>query len=64
MDPELWFPEQGGSGAEARRICAQCPVRRECLDYAVTQPEVLKGVWGGLTEHERRQSRRQLGRAA
>jgi WhiB family redox-sensing transcriptional regulator len=64
MDPELWFPEQGGSGATAKLICAKCPVRRECLDYALAEPEPLMGVWGGLTAHERRQPRRQYRRAS
>ena len=64
MDPELWFPEVGGSGAEAKRICRLCPVRRDCLDYALSQPEVLMGVWGGLTADERRVPRRQYRRAS
>jgi WhiB family redox-sensing transcriptional regulator len=63
-DPELWFPERGGSVADAKRVCSRCPVRRECLDWAVRQPEALQGIWGGLTAHERRKPRRQLRRAA
>lgn len=39
--------------ARAKAICAQCPVRRECLDYALAMREPY-GVWGGLNEHERR----------
>jgi WhiB family redox-sensing transcriptional regulator len=38
----------------AKRICAACPVRRECLDYAMRVHEPF-GIWGGLTEAERRQ---------
>ena len=64
MDPELWFPETGYSATEAKRICSQCPVRRECLDYALAIPERLGGVWGGLTETERRRPRQQLRRAS
>lgn len=58
VDPELWFPVWDGKGssttAAAKRVCAQCPVRAECLAYAleVCEPH---GVWGGLTPHERRQ---------
>ena len=38
----------------AKRICAECPVRRECFDYAMRVHEPF-GIWGGLTEAERRQ---------
>ena len=37
----------------AKSICARCPVRLECLEYSLTVPE-LYGIWGGLTEQERR----------
>ncbi len=40
--------------SKAKSICAQCPVRRACLDYALTIHE-QHGIWGGLTEQERRQ---------
>lgn len=53
VDPELWFPEKGGSTREAKQICAGCPVRTECLDYALTHDERF-GIWGGLSERERR----------
>jgi len=39
-DPDQWFPEHGGTGRNARRICAQCPVRRECLDWALAEPRL------------------------
>ncbi|MET8565342.1 WhiB family transcriptional regulator [Streptomyces flaveolus] len=57
-DPELFFPV-GSSGpalaqtAEAKAVCGRCPVRRECGEWAVGQGEDA-GVWGGLTEEERR----------
>ena len=38
----------------AKAICASCPVKRECLEYAVNIREV-HGIWGGLNENERRQ---------
>ncbi|MGO9874314.1 MAG: WhiB family transcriptional regulator [Acidimicrobiia bacterium] len=40
--------------ATATRICSECPVKRECLDYAMRVREPF-GIWGGLTEAERRQ---------
>lgn len=58
MDPELFFPERGESTEEARAACRVCPVRRECLDYAMAAQERF-GVWGGLSERERRRMRRQ-----
>lgn len=51
-DPEAFFPEVGGSTREARRVCRQCPVRAECLQYALENDERF-GVWGGLSERER-----------
>nr|WP_255426791.1 WhiB family transcriptional regulator [Pseudonocardia sp. C8] len=56
-DPEAFFPEKGGSTREAKRICAGCEVRAECLDYALAQDERF-GIWGGLSERERRRLRR------
>lgn len=59
IDPGLWFPEQGESSAEAKRLCLTCPVRLACREYALSLPEQIYGVWGGLTERERRIERRQ-----
>ncbi len=53
-DPEAFFPEKGGSTREAKRVCMGCEVRDECLDYALTHNERF-GIWGGLSERERRQ---------
>lgn len=52
-DPELWFPEKGYTPHAAKRICLSCPVRVECRDYGLRNREPY-GVWGGLTERERR----------
>lgn len=52
-DPEAFFPEKGGSTREAKRICLTCDVRGECLEYAVNHDERF-GIWGGLSERERR----------
>ncbi len=59
-DPEAFFPEKGGSTREAKRICDGCEVRSECLDYALANDERF-GIWGGLSERERRKLRREAG---
>lgn len=56
-DPETFFPEKGGSTREAKRICTQCTVRDECLSYALENDERF-GIWGGLSERERRRLKR------
>lgn len=56
-DPEAFFPEKGGSTREAKKICQQCEVRSECLEYALANDERF-GIWGGLSERERRRLRR------
>jgi WhiB family transcriptional regulator, redox-sensing transcriptional regulator len=52
-DPEAWFPGKGESPRLAKLVCSGCPVRSECLSYALAHRERF-GVWGGLTERERR----------
>lgn len=52
-DPEAFFPEKGGSTREAKRVCLSCEVRSECLEYALSHDERF-GIWGGLSERERR----------
>ena len=56
-DPEAFFPEKGGSTREAKKVCLSCEVRAECLEYALTHDERF-GIWGGLSERERRRLRR------
>ena len=56
-DPEAFFPEKGGSTREAKRVCTSCEVRAECLDYALANDERF-GIWGGLSERERRKLKR------
>lgn len=56
-DPEAFFPEKGGSTREAKRICSGCEVRAECLEYALAHDERF-GIWGGLSERERRRIKR------
>lgn len=59
-DPEAFFPEKGGSTREAKRICQACAVRDECLEYALLNDERF-GIWGGLSERERRRLKRDIG---
>lgn len=55
-DPEIFFPEKGASAVPAKQICEQCPVRDECLAYAVKTDQAF-GVWGGLSTNAREQLR-------
>jgi WhiB family redox-sensing transcriptional regulator len=57
-DPEAFFPEKGGSTREAKKVCRGCEVRAECLEYALEHDERF-GIWGGLSERERRRLKRQ-----
>ena len=59
-DPEAFFPEKGGSTRQAKRICRACGVRDECLEFALEHDERF-GIWGGLSERERRRLKRQIG---
>ncbi|MBB3115660.1 WhiB family transcriptional regulator [Corynebacterium bovis] len=59
-DPEAFFPEKGGSTREAKRICQACGVRDECLEYALANDERF-GIWGGLSERERRRLKKRMG---
>jgi WhiB family transcriptional regulator, redox-sensing transcriptional regulator len=56
-DPEAFFPEKGGSTREAKRICSRCEVKDQCLEYALGNDERF-GIWGGLSERERRRIKR------
>ncbi len=58
VDPDLFFPERGASTREAKGVCAGCEVRVECLEYALQNGEKF-GIWGGMSERERRRIRRQ-----
>ena len=57
VDPDLFFPERGASTRKAKAICAECEVREECLNYAIDVGEKF-GIWGGMSERERRKLRR------
>ena len=57
-DPEAFYPDKGGSTREAKRVCRSCDVRAECLEYALEHDE-RHGVWGGMSERERRRLKRE-----
>ena len=52
-DLSVFFPGRGDSAEPARQICAGCPVREPCLDYALSHG-ITHGIWGGLAERDRR----------
>jgi WhiB family redox-sensing transcriptional regulator len=53
MDPDIFFPSDGVGVQAAQRICAECNVRLQCLEYALAG-HIDHGVWGGASERERR----------
>ena len=57
-DPEAFFPENGASDADAKRVCWSCDVREQCLEYALKHDQRF-GIWGGLGERERRKIKKQ-----
>ena len=66
-DPDLFFPISStgpalGQVARAKAVCTGCPVRCDCLRYALAAGP-LQGVWGGLTEEERRLLRQREAKA-
>jgi len=58
VDPDLFFPERGASTREAKEVCRGCVVQGDCLEFALQNGEKF-GIWGGLSERERRRIRRQ-----
>ena len=63
IDPEVFYPVSDEDAGEAKAICAMCPVRQACLEYALAHRE-REGVWGGATERERRRILRQRRKSA
>lgn len=57
VDTSIFFPDNDAAAAPALAVCARCPVREECLDFAL-QTRQHEGIWGGTTESERRRLRR------
>lgn len=57
VDSDLFFPERGASTREAKEVCRGCVVKDDCLEYALSNGEKF-GIWGGMSERERRRIRR------
>lgn len=55
---DLFFPERGASTRTAKGICRECTVRADCLEFAITTGEKF-GIWGGMSERERRRVRKE-----
>ncbi len=53
---DVWFPDKGEPTGAAKRVCADCTVQAECLEYALDHDERF-GIWGGKSERERRRIR-------
>lgn len=53
VDPELFFPPAGANNAAAKKVCQRCPVREDCLNTALAHGD-RHGIWGGLSERQRR----------
>lgn len=62
-DPDIFFPEKGGSTAPATSVCQNCRVREECLEYALSH-DIRHGIWGGMSDNDRRKLSRQRRRTA
>jgi WhiB family transcriptional regulator, redox-sensing transcriptional regulator len=69
-DPDAWFPDQGQHALAmiAIRACLACPVRAQCLDYALSGADtwggIATGIWGGTTPRQRDRLRQQRKAAA
>lgn len=63
IDPDVFHPVSDEDAEEAKAICAICPVRQPCLEHALVNRE-REGVWGGLTDRERRRLIRQRRKSA
>lgn len=61
LGPDLFFPGIGEDAQPAKQVCAGCPVAGDCLQYAHTN-RIRHGVWGGLSEKERRRQRGRIHR--
>ena len=59
VDPVIFFPNKGERTVDAKNICKACNVKTQCLEYSLTNNERF-GIWGGLTEFDRKKLRRRL----
>lgn len=57
-DPDIFYPEKGGSTAPATSVCNNCSVRAECLEYAVSN-DIRHGIWGGTSDNDRKRMARE-----
>jgi WhiB family redox-sensing transcriptional regulator len=57
-NPDLFFPERGASTRTAKSICRECTVQDQCLEFAIVSSEKF-GIWGGMSERERRKIRKE-----
>jgi hypothetical protein len=62
IDPEVWFPEQGGSNALAKALCGRCENEDACLQWALANDELFWGIFGGKSPQERRKLAARAGR--
>jgi WhiB family redox-sensing transcriptional regulator len=63
VDPDIFYPVTEEEAEDAKAICASCPVKEACLEWALSTRE-HDGVWGGCTERERRRIIRRRRRSA
>lgn len=62
VNPDLWFADDQLARNTAKKICnTKCPVREQCLDYALNFPVSLTGVWGGVGARTLRMRRQAMG---
>ncbi|MEO6123428.1 MAG: WhiB family transcriptional regulator [Ilumatobacteraceae bacterium] len=59
VDPDVFFPRRGHDPAPAKSLCRQCAVRSQCLEWALDTNQ-KHGIWGGMTEGQRRRLRRPI----
>ncbi len=59
-DPDLFFPDRGASTRKAKELCNSCKAQEHCLEYSIVNNEKF-GIWGGLSERERRKIRKERG---
>ncbi|MCI7551153.1 MAG: WhiB family transcriptional regulator [Arcanobacterium sp.] len=57
-DPDIFYPEKGGSTTPATSVCNNCTVRAECLEYAVAN-DIRHGIWGGTSDNDRKRMARE-----
>lgn len=63
LDPDIFYPLSDEEAGAAKAVCAQCPVQKLCLEFALDTREA-EGIWGGTTSRERRRLLRQRRKTA